>query len=138
KTMALAQRLYEGLELGDEGAVGLITYMRTDSTRLSNDAITEVRAHIAERYGQEYLPDEPVVYKTKKGAQDAHEAIRPTSVEYDPETVRKILVAAAQGNQEKLRDSEDHVKLYTLIWNRFVACQMRPAVYDQTTVDVKA
>src|SRR5262249_26350037 len=138
KTMALAQRLYEGLELGDEGAVGLITYMRTDSTRLSDDAVAEGRAQIAEKYGAEFLPDEPVIYKTKKGAQDAHEAIRPTSVQYDPETVRQILVAAAAGNQEKLRDAEDHVKLYTLIWNRFVACQMKPAVYDQTTVDVKA
>ena len=78
--MALAQRLYEGLELGDEGAVGLITYMRTDSTRLSDDAVTEARAYIAEQYGKEYLPDEPVVYKTKKAAQDAHEAIRPTSM----------------------------------------------------------
>jgi DNA topoisomerase-1 len=138
KTMALAQRLYEGLELGDEGAVGLITYMRTDSTRLSDDAVKEVREHIAQKYGAEFLPDEPVVYKTKKGAQDAHEAIRPTSVEYDPETVKKLLVLAAQGNQEKLRDAEDHVKLYTLIWNRFIACQMKPAVYDQTTIDVKA
>jgi DNA topoisomerase I len=138
KTMALAQRLYEGLELGDEGAVGLITYMRTDSTRLSDDAVTEVRTHIGEKYGKEFLPDEPVVYKTKKSAQDAHEAIRPTSVQYDPETVRRILTLAAAGNQEKLRDSEDHIKLYTLIWNRFVACQMKPAVYDQTTVDVTA
>jgi DNA topoisomerase-1 len=138
KTMALAQRLYEGLELGDEGAVGLITYMRTDSTRLSDDAVTEVRKHIKERYGQEYLPDEAVIYRSKKGAQDAHEAIRPTSTEYDPETVRRLLTTAADGNQEKLRDVEDHVRLYQLIWNRFVACQMRPAVYDQTTVDVAA
>jgi DNA topoisomerase-1 len=138
KTMALAQRLYEGLELGDEGAVGLITYMRTDSTRLSDDAVAEARGYIAERYGKESLPDEPVVYRSKKGAQDAHEAIRPTSMQYDPESVRRLLTTAADGNQEKLRDVEDHVRLYQLIWNRFIACQMRPAVYDQTTVDVRA
>jgi DNA topoisomerase-1 len=138
KTMALAQRLYEGLELGDEGAVGLITYMRTDSTRLSDDAAAEARAYITDKYGKASLPDEPVVYKTKKQAQDAHEAIRPTSMEYEPERVRKLLTQAAEGNQEKLRDVEDHVKLYTLIWNRFIACQMKPAVYDQTTVDVSA
>ncbi len=138
KTMALAQRLYEGLELGDEGAVGLITYMRTDSTRLSDDAVAEARDYIAEKYGKEYLPDEKVEYRSKKGAQDAHEAIRPTSMQYDPETVRRLLSAAADGNQEKLRDAEDHVRLYTLIWNRFVACQMKPAVYDQTTVDIAA
>jgi DNA topoisomerase-1 len=138
KTMALAQRLYEGLELGEEGAVGLITYMRTDSTRLSDDAVAEARAHILEKYGKESLPDEPVVYKTKKQAQDAHEAIRPTSMQYDPETVRRLLTTAAAGNQEKLRDVEDHVRLYQLIWNRFIACQMKPAVYDQTTVDIAA
>jgi DNA topoisomerase I len=138
KTMALAQRLYEGLELGAEGAVGLITYMRTDSTRLSDDAVGEARGYIAERYGKEFLPDEPVVYKTKKSAQDAHEAIRPTSMQYDPETVRRLLTEAAAGNQEKLRDVEDHVRLYQLIWNRFIACQMKPAIYDQTAVDVAA
>jgi DNA topoisomerase-1 len=138
KTMALAQRLYEGLELGEEGAVGLITYMRTDSTRLSDDAVAEARTFIEEKYGKESLPDEPVVYKTKKQAQDAHEAIRPTTMQYDPETVKKLLTVAAAGNQEKLRDVEDHVKLYTLIWNRFIACQMKPAVYDQTTVDIAA
>jgi DNA topoisomerase-1 len=138
KTMALAQRLYEGLELGEEGAVGLITYMRTDSTRLSDDAVAEARKHIEEKYGKESLPDEPVVYKTKKSAQDAHEAIRPTSMQYDPDTVKKLLTTAADGNQEKLRDVEDHVRLYQLIWNRFIACQMKPAVYDQTTVDVNA
>jgi len=138
KTMALAQRLYEGLELGEEGAVGLITYMRTDSTRLSDDAVAEARAFIAERYGQEFLPDEPVIYKSKKQAQDAHEAIRPTSMQYDPETVKRLLSAAADGNQEKLRDVEDHVRLYQLIWNRYVACQMRPAIFDQTTVDISA
>ncbi|MCU1278745.1 MAG: topoisomerase, partial [bacterium] len=138
KTMALAQRLYEGLELGSEGAVGLITYMRTDSTRLSDDAVTEARAYIGERFGKEYLPDEPVVYKTKKSAQDAHEAIRPTSTQYDPETVKRLLTEGAAGNQEKLRDVEDHVRLYQLIWNRFIACQMKPAIFDQTVVDVAA
>jgi DNA topoisomerase-1 len=138
KTMALAQRLYEGLDLGSEGAVGLITYMRTDSTRLSDDAVAEARAYIGERYGKAFLPDEVVVYKTKKSAQDAHEAIRPTSMQYDPETVRRLLTDAAAGNQEKLRDVDDHVRLYQLIWNRFIACQMRPAIYDQTAVDIKA
>jgi len=138
KTMTLAQRLYEGLELGSEGAVGLITYMRTDSTRLSDDAVAEARKYIEERYGKESLPDEAVVYKTKKSAQDAHEAIRPTSMQYDPETVRRLLLEGAGADEEKRRDVEDHVRLYTLIWNRFVACQMKPAVFDQTTVDVKA
>ena len=139
KTMALAQRLYEGLDLGgDEGAVGLITYMRTDSTRLSNDAVAEAREYIAQRYGKETLPDEPVVYKSKKSAQDAHEAIRPTSMIYDPETVKRRLSAAAGADKEKLRDVEDHVRLYQLIWNRFVACQMKPAVYDLTSIDVTA
>ncbi len=138
KTMTLAQRLYEGLDLGEEGPVGLITYMRTDSTRLSPDAVTEVREYIAQRYGAESLPDEPVIYKTKKQAQDAHEAIRPTSTKYDPETVRRLLIQSAAGDDEKVSDVEDHVRLYQLIWNRFVACQMKPAVFDQTTVDVTA
>jgi DNA topoisomerase-1 len=130
RTMALAQRLYEGLELGDEGPVGLITYMRTDSVRISDDALAEVRAFIGERYGADYLPDEPIVYKNTKSAQDAHEAIRPTSLVYDPERVRTLLEAS--GN----REAGDLLKLYTLIWNRFVACQMAQAVYDQTTVDI--
>jgi DNA topoisomerase-1 len=138
KTMALAQRLYEGLELGDEGAVGLITYMRTDSTRLSDDAVAEVRKFIGEKYGRDHVPEAPVIYKTKKSAQDAHEAIRPTAMQYDPESVRRLLTLGAGGNAEKLRDADDYVRLYQLIWNRFVACQMKPAVYDQTTVDVKA
>ncbi len=138
KTMALAQRLYEGLELGDEGSVGLITYMRTDSTRLSVDAVAEARDYIAQRYGAESVPDEPVIYKTKKQAQDAHEAIRPTSMKYDPESVRRLLLVAVGDDKEKQRDLEDHVRLYQLIWNRFVACQMRPAIYDQTSIDVAA
>ena len=136
KTMALAQRLYEGLELGD-GPVGLITYMRTDSTRLSDDALADARGFIAARYGKELLPDAPNVYKSKKSAQDAHEAIRPASTEYDPEKVRTLLEKVAHGDQEKLRDVEDYVRLYTLIWNRFIACQMKPAVFDQTIVDVQ-
>ena len=139
KTMGVAQRLYEGVELGAEGAVGLITYMRTDSVRISDDALREVREHIKDRYGADLLPDEPVVYKSKKGnVQDAHEAIRPTSMKYDPETVRRLLLEEAQKNPEKARDIQDQIKLYTLVWNRFVACQMKPAVYDGTTIDVKA
>ena len=127
KTMALAQRLYEGMELGEEGPVGLITYMRTDSTRISDDAIGEVRAFVEQRYGKEYLPADPVIYKTSKSAQDAHEAIRPTSMELPPEKVAQLI---------QHDEAADLVKLYTLIWNRFVACQMEPAVYDQTTVDI--
>ncbi|MGA2271254.1 MAG: type I DNA topoisomerase [Bryobacteraceae bacterium] len=125
RTMMLAQRLYEGVVVGKEGAVGLITYMRTDSTRVSDDAVRDARHYIAERYGQEFLPDSPNIYKSKKGAQDAHEAIRPTSMAFAPEVVEKHL-------------AEDEMKLYRLIWNRFVACQMMPALYDQTTIDVSA
>src|SRR3954447_10685033 len=125
RTMMLAQRLYEGIEIGKEGAVGLITYMRTDSTRISDDAIADVRHYISERYGKPYLPDAPNVYKSKKDAQDAHEAIRPTSMAFSPEVVEKFL-------------AEDEMKLYRLIWNRFVACQMMPAIFDQTTIDVAA
>jgi DNA topoisomerase-1 len=136
RTMGLAQRLYEGVEMGEEGPIGLITYMRTDSTRLADDAVTDVRAYIGERYGASYLPPAPVAYKTKKGAQDAHEAIRPTSLKYDPETVRTLWANGGGGRDE--RESEDLLKLYTLIWNRFVACQMVPAVFDQTTIDIDA
>ena len=128
RTMAVAQRLYEGVPLGEEGQVALITYMRTDSTRLSNDAVAQVRSLIGEKYGPEYLPDDPIVYKSKKSAQDAHEAIRPTSLEYPPERVRPFLE----------EQDPDFFKLYELIWNRFVACQMKPAVYDQTSVDIEA
>jgi len=124
RTMMLAQRLYEGVEVGQE-TVGLITYMRSDSTRISEDAIADVRHYIGERYGEEFLPEAPNVFKSKKDAQDAHEAIRPTSMAYSPETVEKYL-------------AEDEMKLYRLIWNRFVACQMMPALYDQTTIDVTA
>ena len=125
RTMMLAQRLYEGIELGQEGAVGLITYMRTDSTRISDDALKDARDYIAERYGKEFLPGSPNIYKSKKDAQDAHEAVRPTSLAYTPELVERYL-------------AEDEMKLYRLIWNRFVASQMLPALFDQTTIDVAA
>jgi DNA topoisomerase-1 len=125
RTMMIAQRLYEGVELGKEGSVGLITYMRTDSVRVSNDAITEVRQFVSEKYGPQYLPKDPILYKTKKDAQDAHEAIRPTSVLHTPDEVAKYL-------------GEDELKVYRLIWMRFVASQMMPAVFDQTTIDVIA
>ncbi len=124
RTMRIAQRLYEGVELGAEGPVGLITYMRTDSTRLSPDALKEVRAYITERFGQDYLPESAVTYANKKDAQDAHEAIRPTSVEHPPDTVAAFL-------------AKEELALYTLIWNRFVASQMMPAVFDQTLVDIE-
>jgi DNA topoisomerase I len=136
RTMGLAQRLYEGMELGEEGPVGLITYMRTDSTRLSDDSIADVRGYITQRYGANFLPAEPNVFKTKKSAQDAHEAIRPTSVKYDPETVRNLLKDGGGGRDPK--ETEDLLKLYTLIWNRFVACQMNPAIFDQTSIEIEA
>ena len=123
--MTLAQRLYEGVELGEEGSVALITYMRTDSVRVSNDALAQVRELIPARFGASYLPEKPNFYKSKKDAQDAHEAIRPTDVMRTPEDVRKYL-------------DEDLFKLYQLIWQRFVASQMMPAVFDQTTIDIAA
>ncbi len=125
RTMMIAQRLYEGVELGEEGLVGLITYMRTDSTRVSNDALAEVREMIGTSYGKEYLPEQPNTFKSKKGAQEAHEAIRPTAVARDPESVKQYL-------------KEDEFKVYKLIWQRFVASQIMPAVFDQTTVDIDA
>lgn len=125
KTMMLAQKLYEGVELGPEGSVGLITYMRTDSTRISDAAMAEVREFISQQYGQPYLPEKGVHYKSKKDAQDAHEAIRPTEVARTPESL------AAYLNKEEL-------KLYRLIWQRFVASQMTPAIFDQTTIDIQA
>ncbi len=128
RTMALAQRLYEGVELGDEGPTGLITYMRTDSTRVSDDAMAALRDHIAQAYGREYLPDEPNTYGNKERAQDAHEAIRPTLMEWTPERVATALAEHPEG--------PELVKLYTLIWQRFVASQMVPAVYDATTIDM--
>jgi DNA topoisomerase-1 len=128
RTMALAQRLYEGVELGDEGPTGLITYMRTDSTRVSDDSLAAVRQHITETYGTEYLPEEPNAYANKGRTQDAHEAIRPTLMEWTPEKVAVALADHPEGTEL--------VKLYTLIWQRFVASQMVPAVFDQTTIDI--
>jgi DNA topoisomerase-1 len=128
RTMALAQRLYEGVELGAEGPTGLITYMRTDSTRISDDALAAVRGYIGDAYGRDYLPDEPNVYKSRERAQEAHEAIRPTMMDWSPERLREALAEHPEG--------PELVKLYTLIWQRFVASQMVPAVYDQTTIDL--
>ena len=125
RTMMIAQRLYEGVELGTEGSVGLITYMRTDSPRVSNEALDEVRGLIKERFGAPFCPESPNVYKSKKDAQEAHEAIRPTSSLRAPEQVAQFL-------------QEDELKLYRLIWMRFVSSQMMPAVFDQTTIDVAA
>jgi len=125
RAMMIAQHLYEGVELGDEGTVGLITYMRTDSTRVSNDALTEVRELIGNEFGNQYMPEAPIMYKAKKDAQGAHEAIRPTSAVRTPDSVQKYL-------------KDDELKVYKLIWQRFVASQMTPAVFDQTTVDIDA
>src|ERR1700683_4988893 len=125
RTMSLAQKLYEGIELGNEGSVALITYMRTDSVRVSNDALDQVRALIPERFGASYLPEKPNFYKSKKDAQEAHEAVRPTEVLRAPEDVRPYL-------------EDDLFKLYQLIWQRFVASQMLPAIFDQTTIDISA
>ncbi|MFZ5452281.1 MAG: type I DNA topoisomerase [Thermodesulfobacteriota bacterium] len=125
KTMRLAQRLYEGLEVGEEGPVGLITYMRTDSTRVSGEALEAVRGFIEEAYGKDYLPAKPNVYKSPKGAQEAHEAIRPTGVSRRPQDLKPYL-------------AKDELALYDLIWRRFVASQMAPAVFQLTTVDVAA
>ncbi len=125
RTMQIAQALYEGIDLKqDGGPVGLITYMRTDSTRVSDDAITEVRTAIQKRYGKNFVPDKPNVYKSKKNAQDAHEAIRPTNINLHPESIKKHL-------------KDEQYKLYKLIWNRFVASQMTPAVYDRTTAEIQ-
>jgi DNA topoisomerase I len=123
-TMQVAQRLYEGVELGPEGAVGLITYMRTDSTRISAEALQEARRLIHKQYGERYLPEKPVTYRSKRGAQDAHEAIRPTSLSYSPDRVRRYL-------------RRDAFALYSLIWDRFVASQMMPALFDQTAFDIR-
>jgi DNA topoisomerase I len=125
RTMQIAQKLYEGKELGSEGAVGLITYMRTDSTRVADSALGEVRDFIGKQYGPEYLPEKAIHYRSKKDAQDAHEAIRPTSAERTPDSVAPYL-------------EKDELALYRLIWQRFVASQMMPAIFDQTTIDVAA
>ena len=129
RTMALAQRLYEGVELGDEGPTGLITYMRTDSTRVSDDATAAVRDYVVATYGADYLPETPPTYGNKERAQDAHEAIRPTLMEWTPERVKEALAAHPEGTEL--------TRLYTLIWQRMVASQMVPAVYDQTTIDLE-
>ncbi|WP_051635203.1 type I DNA topoisomerase [Selenomonas sp. ND2010] len=125
KTMMLAQQLYEGIELGRHGATGLITYMRTDSTRLSDLAQNDARAFIGEQFGEEFVPPKPNVYSAGKKAQDAHEAIRPTNVTLTPETIEKFL-------------NKDQLKLYTLIWQRFTASQMTAAVYDTMSISIKA
>jgi DNA topoisomerase-1 len=127
KTMTLAQRLYEGIEIGgDEGTVGLITYMRTDSVNVAKEAQEEARQVILQRYGQEYVPEKPPTYKTRaKGAQEAHEAIRPTSSMRSPDALEAIL-------------ERDMFRLYELIWKRFLASQMAPAIFDSTTVDIAA
>ena len=125
RTMTTAQKLYEGVEIGSEGSVGLITYMRTDSTRVSDAALNEARDFIGDNYGADYLPEKPNFYKSKKGAQDAHEAIRPTDANRTPDQLKNYL-------------SADELKLYRLIWQRFVASQMTAAIFDQTTIDIKA
>jgi DNA topoisomerase I len=124
KTMTLAQRLYEGVDIGDEGSIGLITYMRTDSVRLSNEALTAAREYIYSNYGKEYLPKEARHYRKSKTSQDAHEAIRPTGIGYEPKKIRKHL-------------DKDLYALYELIWNRFIASQMQPAVYEQLNVEIE-
>ena len=124
KTMMLAQMLYEGVEIPGHGHIGLITYMRTDSTRISAEMIQQIRPYIMSVYGEEYLPAKPNVYSKKKDAQDAHEAIRPTSLEFPPETLKAIL-------------SRDQLRLYTLIWNRFVASQMAPQISQATTATLQ-
>ena len=125
KTMSVAQGLYEGIDLGNEGHVGLITYMRTDSARIAGEAIAQAREFIQAEYGKEYVPASPRQYKSKKSAQDAHEAIRPTSVARRPEMLEQYL-------------SKDQLRLYRLIWQRFLACQMESAVLNVTAVDIAA
>ena len=125
RTMGIAQSLYEGVDVGKEGTVGLITYMRTDSTRVGKEAQDEARELIAGKYGKDYLPEKPPVYASAKSAQEAHEAIRPTSAMREPDVIKEYL-------------QNDQYKLYKLIWNRFVASQMNPAVIDQTSVDIMA
>jgi DNA topoisomerase-1 len=125
RTMRVAQRLYEGLPIGDAGETGLITYMRTDSTRLADDAVQQARTYIAEQYGKDYVATKPRKHRQQRGAQEAHEAIRPTSVQRSPDSLKPYL-------------SPEQLALYTLIWNRLVASQMSPAIIDQTRVDVEA
>jgi DNA topoisomerase I len=125
RTMGVAQRLYEGVDLGPDGTIGLITYMRTDSTRIAPEAITAVREYVGKKIGDKYLPGQPNAYRSKKDAQDAHEAIRPTDPSLHPNKIRRYL-------------SDEQYKLYKLVWERFVASQMVPAIYDVTTVEIDA
>ena len=121
----IAQQLCEGIELPGEDSVGLITYMRTDSTRVSEQALGEVREYIGGQFGPDFVPEKPNYFRAKADAQDAHEAIRPTSMQCEPEKVRPFL-------------TPDQYSLYRLIWNRFVASQMPPAVFDETTIEIEA
>ena len=124
--MLIAQQLYEGIEIGKEDSVGLITYMRTDSFHISEQALTSCRKLITDKYGKDYIPEKPNVHASnKKGTQGAHEAVRPTSVEYTPESVKDFL-------------TKDQYRLYELIWNRFVASQMKPALYAVTDVEISS
>lgn len=123
--MSVAQQLYEGVEIAGEGSVGLITYMRTDSLRLSEEAVDAARTYIEGTYGSKYVPSKPTVYKTKSNAQDGHEAIRPTSVTMRPEDVKASLTS-------------DQYKLYKLIWERFIACQMSKCVLNTTSATIAA
>ncbi len=125
RAMVVAQQLYEGVELGPEGQVGLITYMRTDSVHLAPSAVQEIRSAIKDRYGEQYLPSKPRVYRSKKGAQEAHEAIRPTHAARHPDDIQRFL-------------EPDQLKLYRLIWERTIACQMTEALFDATSVDIAA
>ncbi|MGH7283172.1 MAG: DNA topoisomerase, partial [Polyangiaceae bacterium] len=127
RTMQVAQGLYEGIDLGKEagGQVGLITYMRTDSVRTSPEAVEAVRDYVAGKYGKDHVPAEPNTYKSKKSAQEAHEAIRPASLDFPPDSIRRHL-------------KDEQYKLYKMIWDRFAASQMKEALYDQTGVDIEA
>jgi DNA topoisomerase-1 len=125
RTMRVAQQLYEGIELGSMGSLGLITYMRTDSRHLSPEAVREARHYISYNFGDDYLPEKPVFYSSSKGAQQAHEAIRPTDVDMAPDDIRQFL-------------SDEQYKLYNLIWRKFVSCQMSPAVWDVTNLEIQA
>ncbi|HEN21255.1 MAG TPA: type I DNA topoisomerase, partial [Desulfobacteraceae bacterium] len=125
KTMSVAQSLYEGIELGNMGQTGLITYMRTDSFRISDEAVSQARDYISKTFGSEYIPARPNFFKSRKGAQEAHEAIRPTSADLDPKSLASYL-------------TKDQLSLYSLIWKRFLACQMTPAILDQTKAEIIA
>jgi len=125
KTMAVAQQLYEGIDLGAEGAKGLITYMRTDSVRVAREAQAEAREWITARLGLDYVPDAPPAYRSRGSAQEAHEAIRPSEVRLEPRSVAQFL-------------TRDQLALYRLVWERFLASQMMPAVYDTVTADIEA